>query len=389
MTGKRTFFIIMGLLIALVLVQTHLRPFGDMFLSGAEGKKPIAAFTPSAFFNGTFQDTVEAWLKQHVGFRGFLIKLDNQINYSLFNEFSRNHPRRLILGKKLQLFEEPYIDLYNRVSVADHDALEKKVASLKLLQKSLKRRNITLMLIVTPSKTTIYPEYIPDRMVMTRNLDRKDSYQTLLPLLERHGINFIDGRKMFLELKREGERQLFPSSGTHWSLYGGYLFTARMITEMERMSGRRLARIASRGTVVSSEPIDLDKDIARLANVLFTRALFTEYLYPETRTDAPRGSWRPGVLIIGSSFCWNILHYLGAHGVFRPLDFYYYFNTAYSYPEKTRRPIDRERVDWRGKVLSRDFIILEVNEVAIGEMGYDFIETALRNLMPEEQEIKK
>jgi hypothetical protein len=351
-----------------------------MILSGAEEKMQLADFTSSAFLKGAFQDSVETWLKQHVGFRGFFIKLDNQINYSIFNEFSRNHPRRLILGKKLQLFEENYINLYNRVDVADQDALKKSVASLKLLQESLGRRNVSLLLIVTPSKTSIYPECIPDKMVMKSQLDRRDSYQVLLPLLERHGINYIDGRKLFLELKRRGTPQLFPSSGSHWSLYGGYLFTEHMIAEMERISGRRMARIASRGTIARKDPIDLDKDIARLANVLFTRALFTDYLYPVTRTDAPAGSWRPDVLMIGSSFCWNILHYLGPHGVFKPLDFYYYFNTAYSYPEKARRPIDRERVDWRGEVFSRDFVIIEVNEVAIDEMGYGFIETALRHL---------
>ncbi|MBN2078702.1 MAG: hypothetical protein JW838_07030 [Spirochaetes bacterium] len=389
MTGKKIFLILTGSMVALVLIQTHLRPFGDMVLSGAEEKKPMSAPTLSGIINGTFQDSVEAWIKQHIGFRGFFVKLDNQINYSVFREFSSNHPRKLILGKDLQLFEEPYIDLYNRVAVADQGDLEKKVTSLKRLQESLRGRNVTLLLIVTPSKTTIYPEYIPDRMVMTKNLDRRDNYQTLLPLLERHGINFIDGRKMFLELKGEGEPQLFPSSGIHWSLYGAYLFTARMIAEMERMSGRRMARIVSRGTVARREPIDLDKDIARLANVLFTRALFTEYLYPVTHTDAPPGAWRPDVLIVGSSFCWNILHYLDAHGVFSPLGFYYYFNTAYSYPGKKRRPIDRERVDWRGEILSRNFVIIEVNEVAIGEMGYDFIETALRNLGSGGRGIKK
>lgn len=389
MAGTKIFILILFLFAALVLVQTYLRPFPDMVLSGAEERRPMERLTASGFISRSFQDSVEEYFKKNTGFRGFFVKLDNQINYSIFREFSRNHPRRLILGKDLQLFEEPYVDLYNRIDVADSDELEKRVAALKLLQESLGRRNVSLLLIVTPSKTTIYPEYIPRRMVMKERLDRRDSYQLLLPLLERHGIRFIDGRKMFLEMKDRGIPQLFPSSGSHWSLYGAYLFTDRMIAEMERVSGRRMARISSRGTIERKNPIDLDKDVARLANVLFTRALFTEYLYPVTRTDAPGGAWRPDVLIIGSSFCWNILHYLGAHGVFRPLAFYYYFNTAYSYPEKTRRPIDRERVDWHGEVLSRDFVIIEVNEVAIGEMGYGFIETALRHLEDGKGEIKK
>ena len=82
-------------------------------------------------------ERIETWLKQNIGFRGTFVKTDNQINFSLFNEFSRSHPRKIILGKDKQLFEEPYIDAFNRISVLSEDEIGKKGRALKLLQERL------------------------------------------------------------------------------------------------------------------------------------------------------------------------------------------------------------------------------------------------------------
>ncbi|OHD66428.1 MAG: hypothetical protein A2176_06790 [Spirochaetes bacterium RBG_13_51_14] len=377
---KKAFILISNAFIALVLLQTCLKPIPDMILSGAEKKVRMPYFTLSDWINREFQNRMEQWLKQNLGFRGFFVKTDNQINYTLFNEFSRNHPRKLILGKNKYLYEEPYIDLYNRISVAGLNSMEETAASLKSLQDVLKKHKVEFLLIITPSKTSIYPEYIPEKVIIRKNLSKKDSYQIFIPLLKRYGVNFLDGRKLFLALKKQSVPNLFPTSGSHWSLYGSYLFDTSLIEQMERLLGKRLVRIASRGIVRSREPIDLDKDIARLGNILFTRSLFTEYLYPDTYPDAPSGAYRPNILLVGSSFCWNIIHYLDINRVFSRLDFYYYFNTDYVYPGKKRNRIDKDRVDWNRDVLTRDIVIIEVNEVAMDENGYQFIETALRGL---------
>ena len=65
---------------------------------------------------------------------------------------------------------------------------------------------------------------------------------------------------------------------------------------------------------------------------------------------------------------------------FSSLDFLYYFNTRYSYPGKKRSPIDRKSIDWEKTLRGRDIVLVEVNEVAMNETGYDFIETALAGI---------
>jgi hypothetical protein len=377
MNGKKIFIVAANLFIIMLVLQTHLKPVKDMILSGAEQKAEIRKPSPSDLVKGKFQNSVEQWLKQNIGFRGFFVKLDNQINYSLFNEFSRNHPRKIILGKNKYLFEEPYVDGYNRKNLVPVQELEAKTSSLRQLQDQLLKRNVNMLLVITPSKATLYPEYIPERYIVRDNLSRQDNYEAMLPILKRYGVNFIDGRQIFLDLKRRSVPLLFTSSGSHWSLYGGYLFTEKLIERIERLLGKRLVHIKCRKIVPSREPIELDKDIARLGNILFTRTLFTEYLYPETYPDAPAGSYRPHILMVGTSFCWNIIPYLESSRVYSRFDFYYYFNTDFSFPGKIQTPIDRDHVNWERDVFTRDIILIEINEIALSEMGFGFIEAAL------------
>src|SRR3990172_236261 len=178
MIGKKIFIVAANLFIVLIVLQTHLKPVKDMILSGAEKKAAILKPSLTDLFKGKFQNSVEQWLKQNIGFRGFFVKFDNQINYSLFDEFSRNHPRKIILGKNKYLYEESYIDSYNRISPMPPGELEDKTASLKKLQDQLLKRNVRLLLMITPSKATVYPEYIPERYILRDNLSRQDNYET-------------------------------------------------------------------------------------------------------------------------------------------------------------------------------------------------------------------
>lgn len=380
MNGKKIFIAATIVFIVIILVQTHLRPFRDMILTGAEQKAIPGLPTFSDVMAGKFQNGIEAWLKQNIGFRGTFVKTDNQINFSIFNEFSRSHPRKIILGKDKQLFEEPYIDAFNKKSILETSLLEKKAAALRQLQDRLKARNVSFLLILSPSKATIYREAIPDKYVLADAAGKKDNYQVLMPMLKQHGVNVLDGRELFLEMKKNGTPQLFPSSGSHWSLYGGYLYGTKLIERMEQLLGRRLVHMPVKKLITTREPIGLDKDIARLSNILFTRSLFTEYLYPETSPVAQAGSYRPDMLLIGTSFCWNIIPYLEANRIFSRLDFYYYFNTDHAFPGQQHAPIDRDRINWSRDIFTRDIILIEINEIALNETGFGFVEAALSQL---------
>ncbi|HOT45002.1 MAG TPA: hypothetical protein PLM53_13175 [Spirochaetota bacterium] len=380
MKDKKIFIIAANVFIAVILIQTYFRPVEDMKLSGAEQKARPGVPTLNDVMTGKFQNSIELWLKQNIGFRGTFVKTDNQINYSLFNEFSRSHPRKILLGNNKELFEEPYIDCFNKLSTLPPQVLEKKATAIQRLQEKLKARNVRFLLLLTPSKASIYPEAVPEKYVLDSGKEKQDNYQVIVPMLKRRGVNIVDSREIFLEMKKNGTTHLFPSSGSHWSLYGGYLIGTKTIERMEQLFGRRMVRMETKKLISSREPIDLDKDIARLGNLLFTRSLFTDYVYPETSPDAPAHAFRPDVLLVGSSFCWNFIHYIEQNNVFSRLNFYYYYNTDWVYPGMQHHPINRAAINWDRDVLTRDIIIVEINEIQINEAGFGFVEDALNAL---------
>ena len=380
MAAKKIFIAVANLFIALVVFQSHTGFFKDMILSGVEKKTEPRISSWKDLIDGTFQRDVETWLKQHIGFRGTFVKTDNQITYSIFNEFSRTHPKQLILGDKKYLYEAFYVDVYNGLYRTQEHVLEQYAASIGRLQNLLAERGIAFILLISPSKATIYPEFIPKRFL--RNIPRpvRDDYTVMIPLLKNHGVRCLDTRALFLELKARGVPELFPTSGTHWSLYSASLVAELLLKQVEDAMRRPIVRYRVTGAVPSREPIELDKDIARLANILFTRSLFTEYLYPETEPIAPPGAYRPRMIIIGTSCSWNIIAHLDANRTFSDLDFYYYFNTRYHYPGVHPSPVDRTAVKWEDDIFSRDVIIMEINEAIIGEDAFGFVEPAVKAL---------
>lgn len=380
MKDKKAFIIAANVFVAVILIQTYFRPFDDMVLSGAEQKARPGVPALNDIISGKFQNSIETWLKQNIGFRGTFVKTDNQINFSLFNEFSRSHPRKILLGNNRELFEEPYIDNFNRLTLLPLPVLVKKADDIQRLQEKLKARNVRFILLITPSKATIYPEAVPEKYILDHAAGKKDNYEIIVPMLEQRGVNIVDSREIFLDLKKKGTTHLFPSSGSHWSLYGGYLFGTKLIERMEQLFGQRMVRMRMKMLIPSREPIDLDKDIARLGNILFTRSLFTDYRYPATYPDAPANAFRPNALLVGSSFCWNLIQYLDQNNVFSRLNFYYYFNTDWVYPGRIRHAISRDSINWNRDVFTKDIIIVEINEIQMHEAGFGFIEAALNAL---------
>ena len=76
---------------------------GDFVLT----EKPVFSWTD--WFDGRFQMTYDKYLEDHIGFRDFLVRLTNQIDYSLYRI---PHAEGVIVGKDDQLIEYDYIRAY-------------------------------------------------------------------------------------------------------------------------------------------------------------------------------------------------------------------------------------------------------------------------------------
>src|SRR5262245_38172000 len=79
----------------LLAVRTFLHPSSNAEkLGGVEKIAKLPLFNANSFFSGEYQERFEKWLNSHLGFRGALIRTDNQLNLSFFGFTSG----RTILG---------------------------------------------------------------------------------------------------------------------------------------------------------------------------------------------------------------------------------------------------------------------------------------------------
>lgn len=383
--GKRfiaglLFFFVFG--IGILTLVRNIAGIQDIRLTGLEIKGGFPTISVKSFWAGDFQNRLDKWVSTNLGLRGAFVRLDNQINFSFFNEISSKYESKIILGKDGWLFEKGYIDSLNHRDKVPQTLLDDKVRSLKKLQALLESNGIHFLFLITPNKATIYPEYIKDKYIIPKNSTKESNHEKIVPLLQEYGVRHLDGHQYLLSMKKRGPYPVYPASGTHWSFYSSCYFTLELISTLESLTKQKMGKFQVDRIQITKRPFSLDKDLASLANILFEKSLYgKEYYYPETSPSVSvENVFRPRMLFVGGSYLSVLFYYLEKHPVYSKLDFYYYYKQNIEYPAHTFKPIDKKNLDLKREILSKDIIVIETNETALPELGFGFIEDALKAL---------
>jgi hypothetical protein len=91
-------------------------------LKGAVTFPKMPNLNLKGYFNASLQDSMDKWVENHVGFRPDLVRLHNQIQYSLFDTISA---RGVIFGKDNYLFEYNYIKALYGLNFVGYDKITK------------------------------------------------------------------------------------------------------------------------------------------------------------------------------------------------------------------------------------------------------------------------
>jgi len=363
----------------LPLFQRQSSFFAENKLSGIEENTLKPDFSLQSFWDGEFQKKYQSWFNENVGFRGALIRSENQLNLSFFKDISSRSPSRINLGQAGYLFERSYLQSYQQPDSTRNEKLLTIVERTKKLQELLSQRGIAFLLLISPSKAELYPEKLP-RYIAEAVRNPQSDYTVFTEALQAVGVHTLDGYALLKSIKDSTGYPVFPKSGTHWSYYATCLVTNRMVELLEQQLKEKLIKVDCSNLVWSDQPRLHDKDLAELINVWDPSSTFERLPYPRSKSIRSGGEFRPKIIIVGSSFIWPILHYLDRHKIFVRRDFYYYFRTNHSSPPPKQTPIDPASLDWEQKVFSRKAIIIEINQAALSQTGFGFIEHALAAL---------
>src|SRR5215212_6670217 len=186
-----------------------------------------------------------------------LISLISDIRLSLGD---RVFPKVLVGDHGWLVFTgEGDLDVYQQATLFTPDELARFQQDLDALSANYAERGITLLVIVPPSKNSIYPERVPPAVSI---LGTESRFNQLVIYLQEHGrTQLIDLRPALKQAK--SEHQIYYATDTHWNDYGVYIAYSALMTELQKKYPNLALHPVSDFKIVEQEPelLDLSRNI--------------------------------------------------------------------------------------------------------------------------------
>ncbi len=315
-----------------------------------------------------FFNNYTAYFEDNLGFKKTLSTLNSYYKFKLFRTSSK--PDRVIVGKDSWLFStEPEIagDYQNLTSYAPSDLIKLK-ENIEEIENCYKQKNIKFAMIILPTKSSIYPEYLPDfvkRKSKPTKLSQLSQYMKHYP-----EITFIDMTDSFIKEKKSTE--LFYQHDIHINYAGGFLAYQTLINTLRKKDSviepmkrsyyyKRLVHIpnADLSNILSldykllNDEWYLDKGAHKTFRKVEPSAYETVPIQQKTVKTEIKNSKLPKAVIYRDSFFNLMMPYFSEN--FRECIY------LWSY-EMSQEIIDKEKPD---------FVILEMTEATIDRLLND------------------
>jgi alginate O-acetyltransferase complex protein AlgJ len=362
--------------------------FIDRICTIKETVPQVPPLTLRSWLDRSFQDQAGNWFNHKYFLRKAFVLCNNQLYYECF-EKSYMLNQTIVVGKERSLYEEYYVrDYCGMIKPFGRDSAEALVKEIRDVQSGFEKHGVTFVVLITPSKPSVYPEYIPDDYMKARKKIQRD-YDNLVTFLKQYRIQYIDGREITLDARRTNAAPVFCRGSTHWNSLGALPTVDSLLYRIGELRDCVPPMLYVEALTVDEKPQGSDADLAKGLHLLFPPLA---YVVPHPVIRAARAS-RAGssgrtckgtVAVIGGSFCDMVLDILEKNGMYDSIDFYYYFRTSLrTWPHDGRREsaFSAGAIDWDKDFFTKDAVVLEINEAGlpIGHVQL-FLSEALKHL---------
>lgn len=326
-------------------------------------------FSMSSWFDGSYQAEQEDYNNDHWAFKEKMVRLNNQFYYKAFNQI-RVH--NFVSGKENYVFSEAYI-----FSVFGDDLLkEEKVVSLlekaKVVQDTLKKKGIDLMLVLAPGKGSFCKEFIEDKYV---HPVKNTNHNLFVSNSRKLGNNLLDLYQYFEQLKPGSPYPLFPKFGHHWSYYGECLAVDTIIKYIEQLHHTDLPNIHWDKIEVIDSARFRDADVVSSMNLYSNPKQNMKLAYPEVQFENDSLKNRTRVLTISDSYWYGPVYMGVGQSCFAGGQFWYYFNKVIPSPIEGQK-VEAWELDLKKEIESNQVIMLLYSDANLPAFGNNFIEDA-------------
>ena len=260
-------FVILTVACVAILVQgfTHWVP---LKLAGFVGQPE----NWKTYSEGKYQDYLSDYAKQKGGFREPCIRAYNQCLYSLYKKTTNDN---IVFGENGELYLEMYLHEVTGKTLKDCYGSEdyfksrarKDIEKTLVLIDSLRKHNTAFLFVEAPSKTWVYPEYMPQPYRDSIMPFCVQDYYT--QLFEENGIPHIDFLSYFKSLKGKTEYPLYSPYGTHWAESTIPFVADSILRKIESLIGQEMPHIVCLDENLQTRYSKQDGELEDLMNLLF------------------------------------------------------------------------------------------------------------------------
>lgn len=327
----------------------------------------------------SFQPALETYLEERLGFRSWLIRVRNQLVYSLFRQ---SRVSTVVVGKDDVLFQPSDVEACLGKYYSSSE-MENRVKRLKVIQDSLQAHGTQFLLVAAPGKTHLLPAMLPKQYAnQPRTLS---NYDAVMLAAHRYGLNVLDGVSLLKSWQDTTRFPLFPRGGVHWSGYAVSLVADTLFRRIEYMTKRDVPDFASHGYTVATT-IDsvryTDDDVQKVLNLLWEVKPYP-LAYPRVVFGPEVGKQRVNALVIGDSFAQSFYNfYPYFQNLFASTSRYWASYEYVFWPENIPESHTVQDLDLKEQLAKRDIVLIIVTEQNLGHLGYGFTDQAYHLLHP-------
>ncbi len=342
------------------MIQEHFKPFKTKELTGYFLKPNKPKFRWEWYKNGYFQQSLEKYITNNYGFREPIIRLYHQYCWDLFG---KEYVSYIYPGKERWLYYGHNIEDYYGTEMyqwfpdaeAAREGYEQEVRLMNKVKGILDEYGVTLLTFIAPSKSIIYPEYLPRREHDTTTLNAREYF---IKRFAETDMPCFDMNEYFLRMKDTCSFYLFPPTGDHWNFSCVYA-TDSLLRFMEAQRNIRMPRIEYGNEWHNTCRIgdDQNRDLEGELNLMRPIKFDPKYDYKERDywLTSDSTTVKPSALFIGNSFLLRTMAYIPPKEVFSDFQFWYYNRVAYQDVDKIMDSVNTlNRLDY---LLDADYIV--------------------------------
>lgn len=384
---KKVFLVIVAILLLLPSLQMILGVIPRTGLHGVAIPSKYPELGKKSFLSDNYQKRMTDYLMKGSTLWPWMVKINNQLFYSIFNQISAHQNGSIICANDGTFFQPMYLTAFNREKPFNESKLGGIPADVKRLQDIFKAKGIPLVVLVSPNRIALEPHLVPESRIDPTRLERVNSYDVLPARFKTLGVNYVDmydyflkqSKPGFIDMKGENAKlPVFLPTASHWNEVGSCLAVNEVVKKINSVKNSNYPQLACDDYEIINPPPDADLDLLEIGNLLFPERVIIPGPVVKKPISIDNNVKKPKILLVGTSFLFAIQKHLEKSALISeaPLLFYYRQQRASS-SKKFHNVRKNKKAFWEEFLMGFDAIVLETNQASVGKIGHGFVKEAL------------